>query len=186
MPETKHRGRHGLGFPTTGTALLAEGKTKSQREEKPVAAAQRRPARLSLPIRPRAQCGTAPAVQTGMDTHTRSSQRQQKWQPQRFTGAKWKSSPSLDSVGLASKQRKTLETKTSPRLIFAFPLLLSTKRLDYVIFCGTQEESFCEIARQTRLNLDVSTPPRIQRLGTGFKRMQARKVRKRLDEDLES
>lgn len=38
-----------------------------------------------------------------------------------------------------------------------------------VIFCGIQEEFFCEIARQTWLNPDVSIPPRIQRLKTGFK-----------------
>lgn len=42
MPEIKHRGSHGMGFPTTQTLPLAEGKTKSEREEKASAAAQKR------------------------------------------------------------------------------------------------------------------------------------------------
>lgn len=39
MPETKHRGSHGMGFPTTQTLPLAGGKTKSKRKEKASAAA---------------------------------------------------------------------------------------------------------------------------------------------------
>lgn len=98
----------------------SQGKNKVRERAKPTLAVQRKPAQLFLPVRPLALCRTTLAVQTETGTHTCSSHCQQNGSLKGSVKPNGRAL-SLDSVCLASKQKKSLKPKNSPGSIFCIP-----------------------------------------------------------------